>query len=249
MADRRVAIVTGASRGLGRALALALAGEGVHVALGARSEGDLMAVADEVRALGSEAIAVPTDVTVAEDVRNLVDQTVDQLGAVDILINNSGVYQEVSLLEMTVPEWDRIIDTDLKGTYLCTQAVARRMVERGVGGKVINVTSIFAHKGTARYSAYCAAKAAVVGFTKAVAVELARFNIQVNAMAPGYFETAMNEYLRDDPDLYERALRKIPLHRMGLPSELGPLALFLTSSGSDYITGQSFIIDGGYSVR
>lgn len=246
--EGKVAIVTGAGRGLGRAMAVALAHAGADVCLAARSEGQLEAVAAQVEQCGRRAIAVPTDVTDAGAVRQLVAATVARLGGLDILVNNSGVVDSTPLLEQEPEAWDRVIATNVRGTYLATRAAGARMVEQG-SGKVVNIASNFAFTGVAGHAAYCASKAAVVGFTRAMAVEWAPHGVQVNALAPGYFATDMNAALRADPDALTKVLRAVPARRMGQPEELSAWLVLLAGPASDFMTGETIVVDGGQTAR
>jgi NAD(P)-dependent dehydrogenase (short-subunit alcohol dehydrogenase family) len=244
----KTAIVTGAGRGIGRAMAVALAGAGADVALAARSKDQLDAVAAEITALGRRAIAVPTDVTDAAAVQALVDATVDQLGGLDVLVNNSGVIDSSPLLEQDHEVWDRVMDTNVRGTYLATRAVGAHMVAQG-SGKIVNIASNFAFKGVANHAAYCASKAAIVSFTRSMAVEWARHGVQVNALAPGYFATDLNAELRADPDGLAKVLRAVPARRMGEPAELSAWLLLLAGPASDFMTGETIVVDGGQTAR
>ncbi len=240
----RVAIVTGAGRGIGRAIALALAAAGADVSLAGRTERELALVADEVAALGREALAVPTDVTDADQVEALVERTGRDLGRLDILVNNAGVLLVRPLLETTDAEWDAVLDTNLRATFLCSRSAGRVLTEQG-SGKIIDVASHVGIVGMASVASYCASKGAVIQLTKALAVEWDPFGVQVNAIAPGYIETDMNAELRARPGELDRALRLIPARRMGRPEELGPLAVLLASPASDFMTGETIVIDGG----
>ncbi|SDY61563.1 2-deoxy-D-gluconate 3-dehydrogenase [Modestobacter sp. DSM 44400] len=246
--DGKTAIVTGAGRGLGRAMALALADAGASVALAARSKNQLEAVAVEVEHRGRRAIVVPTDVTDADAVQDLVDTTVAGLGGLDILVNNSGVIDSRSLLEQDPTEWDRVIATNVRGTYLATRAAGAHLVPQG-SGKIINIASNFAFQGVVNHAAYCASKAAIVAFTRSMAVEWARFGIQVNALAPGYFATDMNAELRADPEALAKVLRAVPARRMGKAEELSPWLVLLAGPASDFMTGQTIVVDGGQTAR
>lgn len=246
--EGKAAIITGAGRGLGRVMAVALAEAGADVALAARSKNQLEAGAAEVERRGRRAIAVPTDVTDGGAVQQLVDATLDRFGRLDILVNNSGVIDSVPLLEQEPEAWDRVLNTNLRGTYLATRAAGARMVEQG-SGKIVNIASNFAFTGVANHAAYCASKAAVVAFTRAMAVEWARHGVQVNALAPGYFATDMNADLRSDPDALAKVLRAVPARRMGRPDELSSWLVLLAGSASDFMTGETIVVDGGQTAR
>ena len=246
--EGKVAIVTGAGRGIGRALALALAEAGADVGLAARSAEEIEAVADEVEALGRRALAVPTDVTQEADVDRLVEGVVDRLGGLHVLVNNSGVIHSSPLVETDLEHWERVVATNLRGTFLCTRAAGRRFLEQGEG-KVVNVASNFAFVGVPRFASYCASKAAVLGLTRAVAIEWASRNVQVNAVAPGYVETDMNAAARSDEKMRDRISAQIPARRMAKAEELGPLVVYLASAASDFMTGETIVFDGGQTAK
>jgi 2-deoxy-D-gluconate 3-dehydrogenase len=242
--DGRTALVTGASRGLGRASALALADAGADVALLARSSLDLEATASGVRDLGRRALAVPADVGRAEAVEAAVGRVVDAFGAIDVLVNCSGVALVRPLMETTAEEWRVVLETNLTGVFNCCRAAGASMIARR-RGKVINVASVLGARGLPGYTAYSASKGGVVALTRTLAVEWARHNVQVNAIAPGWFVTAMNAQAFAEPRLRDRLLRDVPARRTGEPDELGPLVVYLASPASDYVTGQVLAIDGG----
>jgi 2-deoxy-D-gluconate 3-dehydrogenase len=244
----RVAVVTGAGRGIGRAVAIALAEAGADVALAGRTASDLDDTAAQVRKAGRRALVVPTDVALAADVARLMDAAVAELGAVDVLVNNAGIGEPCGALDTTTEIWERHLAVNATGTFLCCQAAARHMLARG-SGKIVNVTSVFALKGVPNYAAYSASKAAVVGLTKALAVEWAAGGVQVNAVAPGYFATEINAEARADPDRLARLVRAVPAGRIGEPEELGPLIVYLASPASDYMTGAVLSCDGGWHAR
>lgn len=246
--EGRAAIVTGGGRGLGRALALALAGAGADIALAGRNRARLESVAKEVADRGRQAHVVVTDVTDGAAVTRLADSAVQELGRLDILVSNAGTAHGSDLVSTTEEEWDTVIRTNLRGTFLTMRAAGRYMIEQG-SGKVINIASSFAFKGVPRFASYCASKAGIVALTKVAAVEWARHGIQVNALAPGYFATDMNEEARADAALRERILRQIPARRMGEADELGQWAVLLASPASDYVTGETIVIDGGQLAR
>jgi 2-deoxy-D-gluconate 3-dehydrogenase len=244
----RTALVTGGNRGLGRAIALALADAGADVAIAARDRETLDTVATEIGERGRRAAAIATDVTSSAAVDRLVEEITGRLGGLDVLVNNSGVLHAAPLLETSDEDWERVIATNLRGAFLCSRAAGRCFAEQGAG-KVINVASNFAYMGIANFVSYCSSKAAIVAFTRALAVEWAPLGIQVNAIAPGYFETDMNAELRSDSEQLARTVRQIPVRRMGQPAELGPLAVYLASAASDFMTGETIVLDGGQVAR
>lgn len=246
--DGRVAAVTGASRGLGRAIAVALAEAGADLVLGARSPAGLEETAADVERSGRRALVMPTDVTRWEDVDRLARAAEDTFGQVDVLVNNSGIVVEKPLLETDPADWRRVIDTNLHGVFYGCRAFGPLMVRQG-GGVVVNVASVFGAMGVPNVISYCASKAAVAHFTRCLAIEWARHKIRVNAVAPGYFETEMNVQLRSDAGALERTERQVPLHRFGRPEEIGPLAVYLASDASAYMTGEVIYLDGGLGAR
>jgi len=246
--DGKVAIVTGGGRGLGRAFAHALGAEGASVVVASRNSADLEKVVAEAAEAGYEAFARPTDVTSEESVNGLVGDAVERFGGVDVLVNNSGIVTTRPLVEMTVEEWDAIMDTNLRGIFLATRAVGRQLIAQGRGGKVVNVASNFGLKGIPNHVGYSASKAGVVGFTRSAAMEWARHGIQVNAIAPGYFVTDMNAEVREDEELERRILRTIPARRMGAASELSTWIVALAGPPSDFMTGEVIVVDGGQTV-
>ncbi len=245
--DGKVAIVTGASKGLGRAMALALAEAGASVALAARSKPDLEETARQVEALGRRALVVPTDVSLFSAVEALVAQTIATFGRLDIFVNNSGLAHVTPLAEMDPADWQRLIDTNLTGVFNGCRAAASHLIAQQ-SGKVINVASVLAQAGLPGYTAYAASKGGIISLTRALAVEWARYNIQVNSIAPGWFVTPMNEDAFADPKIRERLLRDVPMRRTGRLEEIGPLTVYLASSASDFMTGQTIFLDGGHSA-
>ena len=244
----KVAIVTGAGRGLGRRMAEALSGAGASVTVAARSAAELSDLASELEARNRSALACPTDITDEDAVEAMVAATVERFGRVDVLVNNGGIVATTPLVDQSVEEWDRVIATNLRGTFLATRAVGRHLLAQG-SGKVINIASNFALQGVPDHAAYSASKAAVIAFTRSMAVEWSRHGVQVNAIAPGYFATAMNAQVREDPEVLAKVVRAIPARRMGDPAELQPWLLLLAGPASDFMTGEVIVIDGGQSVR
>ncbi|MBW4474255.1 MAG: 3-oxoacyl-[acyl-carrier-protein] reductase [Stenomitos rutilans HA7619-LM2] len=237
----KVAIVTGASRGIGRATALALAAEGASVVVNyASSRESADQVVAEIEAMGSQAIALPADVSKAEQVDGLINAVMEKWGQVDILVNNAGITRDTLLLRMKPEDWQAVIDLNLTGVFLCTRAVSKIMLKQR-SGRIINITSVAGQMGNPGQANYSAAKAGVIGFTKTVAKELATRSITVNAVAPGFIETDMTVDLKA-----EGILQFIPLGRYGKPEEVAGLIRFLAADpAAAYITGQVMNVDGG----
>jgi NAD(P)-dependent dehydrogenase (short-subunit alcohol dehydrogenase family) len=242
-----VAIVTGASRGLGRAMAVAFAAAGAHVALAARSKPDLEETAQQVERHGVRALVVTTDVSRYGEVEALVARTVETLGRLDVLVNNSGIARTMPLAEATPDDWRAIVDVNLTGVFNGCRAAAPHLIARR-RGKVINLASVLGAVGLPGYALYAATKGGVIALTRTLGVEWARHNVQVNAIAPGWFVTDMNEAAFADPRINERLTRDIPMRRTGRLEEIGPLAVFLASAASDFMTGQTIFLDGGHSA-
>lgn len=240
--DGRVAIVTGASQGIGRECARALAMAGADVSLLARSREKLEAVADEIRQMGRQALVAPTDVTDAEQIRAAVSQTREAFGHIDILVNNAGITRDALVLRMKREEWDSVIATNLTSVLLCTQAVLPYML-RARYGRIINMTSVMGQMGGPGVANYAAAKAGIIGFTKSLAKEVASRNITVNAIAPGYIDTAMTQVL--DEKYRQQILEAIPMKRVGTARDVAAGVVFLASDEAGYITGHVLNINGG----
>ena len=243
----KAAIVTGASRGLGRAIALAFAEAGADVALAGRSKPDLEETARLAARHGRRAVVVPTDVTVYAEVESLVRRTLDELGRLDIVVNNAGVAKVAPLVEMSPEDWHRMVDANLSGVFYGCRAAAPRLIAQK-SGKVINVASVLGAVGLPGYTIYGATKGGVIALTRTLGVEWARHGIQVNALAPGWFATDMTDEAFADPTINERLTRDIPMRRIGRPEEVGPLAVYLASAASDFMTGQTIFLDGGHSA-
>lgn len=241
--DGRHALVTGASRGIGRAVALAFAAEGASVALNfAGNVAAAEAVRAEIESARGKAILVPADVSDENAVEDMVKAVTEAFGSIDILVNNAGITRDGLLLRMKEEDWDAVLNTNLKGVFLCTKAVSKFMMKKRYG-RIVNMASVVGVTGNASQANYAAAKAGVIGFTKAMAKELASRGITVNAIAPGFIRSDMTDVLPDK--VKEAMLADIPLGRAGEPADVAKAALFLASDQAAYITGQVLKVDGG----
>lgn len=242
----KVAIVTGAGQGIGRTIALSLAKEGAKVVVADLSD-KRFEVVGEIKALGSEGLAVRCDVSDKEEVKGVVRETLEKFGRVDILVNNAGIYPFKTFSEMTEQEWDKVLNINLKGTFYFIKAVLPKMIEQKKG-KIINISSIAgAVVGFSGLAHYSASKAAIAGLTKSLALEVAKHGININAIAPGPVETPGTEATGEE--LYEQTRKAIPIGRWGRPEDVADLVLFLAGDKSDFITGQCIITDGGYTLQ
>ena len=240
----KVALVTGAQQGIGKAIALAYGREGASVVINyLDNQAAAEDIATQIRALGQRAVSMAGDVAQAADVRRMVEAG-ESLGGIDILVNNAGIFPRVEFLDMTEAQWDEVLNVNLKGTFLCTQAVAQKLVERGRPGAVINLASSAAFRSSPRGVHYVASKAGIVGVTRATALELAPYGVRVNAIAPGTTDTAQPRYGMSEEEL-QAAGRQVPLGRMGTPEDVADLAVFLASEEARHITGQTLHVNGG----
>ena len=240
--DGRVAVVTGGAKGIGRAVTRVLAAGGAKVVLSGRDEAALEEACAEVKGHGGEAVAAKADVSLEADADALCEKTIAAFGKADILVNNAGVTKDGLLLRMSDADWNQVLDTNLKGAFHCIRAFARPMV-RQRWGRIVNVSSVIGLIGNAGQANYAASKAGLIGLTKAVAKELASRHITVNAVAPGFIETAMTEALTEK--VREGLLAQIPLGRLGSPEDVAHAVAFLCSEEAGYVTGQVVTIDGG----
>ena len=242
--EGQVAIVTGGGTGIGRSIALEFAKAGADVVVASRRLPVLEEVGREVTALGKRSLAIQTDISRKTDVDNLVQRVMDKFGVIDILVNNAAIFDTTPLLELSEDDWDKVIDIDLKGCYLCCQAVGKGMVEQKKGN-IINIASMCAMMGGCT-PVYSIAKAGVVNLTRGLALKLASYNIRVNAIAPGHVRVERWRSRWSDPERLKEVVARIPLGRIGEPSEIASVASFLASEASRYITGSTIVVDGGY---
>ncbi len=246
----KVALVTGASSGIGRASALALAHQGAKIALAARRVDKLETLVAEIQAAGGEALAIPTDVLKQEDVQNAVAKTVATFGRLDILLNNAGIGSIEQTLDMTSDGWDKVVNTNLKAYFFVAQTAAKEMLKNKFG-RIINIASILSGgvgSGMAGAINYCASKGGVVAMTEGLADEFATQGITVNAIGPGFIETEMTASVQQMPDLYKGLLARIPMKRFGKAEEIAATVVYLASDEASYTTGATFYIDGGWTA-
>lgn len=241
----KIAIVTGSRRGIGRSITLELAKEGAKVVVSDIDLKECQNVCDEIKKTGSDAIAVKCDVSKKRDVDAMVKKTIQKFKRIDILVNNAGVFLMKPFVQMTEKDWDFVLDINLKGVFLCANAVAKQMVKQK-GGKIISIASIAGEVGFMNSSAYCASKAGIINLTRELAMELSPHNINVNVVAPGVIATKMTEDMLKDKKAKEVLLANIPLGRMGNPEEIGKAVIFLASNDSNFITGHTLVVDGGW---
>jgi len=246
--DGRVALVTGGSKGIGRAVALALAEDGADVALAARGEDDLAAAAREIEALGRRALPVPTDVSDPEQVQALVDRTIGELGGLDVLVNNAGAAPFLSTVDSIRPEgFEKYFRINFHSAFYATHAASRHLLEKG-SGCVVNVASVAAFIASPGLTYYAGAKAALVAFTRTVAQEWAAAGVRVNAVAPGWIETDLNAQSRQDPSFVESIRSQIPMGRWGTAEEVAAVVRFLASDAASFMTGSVVVVDGGQTL-
>ncbi len=244
----KVAIVTGGARGIGQAIALLFAREGAEVAVVAAHQETAEKTANEIKSSGSKAIAIKANVSDSAQVNKMVELTLNTFGRIDILVNNAGIFSAGPSEHLTEEQWDRILDIDLKGVFLCAQAAARVMIKQRAG-KILNISSILGISGAPDRAAYSASKAGVIMLTKALAVDWAKHGIYVNCIAPGYVKTEqIAERIREGAYSEDAIANRTLLKRMADPSDIAKAALFLVSDDANYITGQTLVVDGGWTA-
>lgn len=242
----KVALITGGTRGIGRAIALKLSEKGYNIAISyINNNKKAQEVVDEIEKNNVKALAIKADVSKEEEVNNMMKVINKELGNIDVLVNNAGITRDNLLIRMKTEDWDQVIDTNLRGVFLCTKAVARGMMKKRYG-KIVNIASIVGISGNTGQGNYSASKAGVIGFTRSIAKELGSRGINVNAVAPGFIETDMTQVLEDN--IKDEMLKSIPLNRAGKPEDVANLVVFLCSEKADYITGQVIHVDGGMLI-
>ena len=246
--DGKIALVTGASSGLGQAIAIALAEAGADVICHCHSDGGADETCDRIKALGRETVAIAGDMADRDLPAALIEQAVSAFGRIDILINNAGTIRRAPAVDYTEKDWADVIETNLSSVFRLSQAAGRRMVEQG-SGKILNIASLLSFQGGITVPAYTASKSGVAGLTKAFANEWAKFNVNVNAIAPGYFATKNTAALRADETRNRQILERVPAGRWGDPRDICGAAVFLSSAASDYVHGHIMVVDGGWMGR
>jgi len=240
---KKVALVTGSSRGIGRAIAIELANEGINIVVNnSKNPQEGLEVVKEIKKMGQHAVYIQADVSDPKQVENMVKRIINEFGRIDILVNNAGIIMDKKLENMDIEQWNKVISVNLTGTFNCTKAVIKYMKKQG-GGKIVNISSIVGEIGNFGQSNYAASKGGVIAFTKTVAKEYAKYGITVNAVAPGFIKTKMLEGIPEE--IMRKILEQIPLRRLGEPEEVAKLVRFLVSDDANYITGQVININGG----
>jgi glucose 1-dehydrogenase len=244
--ENKVAVITGSSLGIGSAIALAFAKEGAAVAVDYRSHPDeAKEIVEQIESFGSKAISVHADVSSPEDVKNLIQKAVEEFGRLDVMINNAGMEVKMPFLETPLDVWNKTIAVNLTGAWLGCQEAAKQMVSQGGSGRILNISSVHEDLPMPTNSPYCATKGGLRMLMRTIAVELAPHNITVNNIAPGAVDTPMDAPLEEDANKMQQLLSEIPLRRMGKPEEVAALAVYLASDDAAYVTGSTYVIDGG----
>jgi len=243
--DGKVGIVTGASKGLGKAMTLGLAEAGADLAIVSRGMPELLEVASEVEKLGRKVLPISADISNLKQANEMVEKVMNEFGRIDILVNNAGTTIRMNVEDFTEDAWDQVLALNLKGAFFCAQAVGKVMIKQE-HGKIINTASLLSAIGGPKAVAYAAAKGGISQITKCMAIEWAKYNINVNAIAPGYFRTPLTQPLQDDPVRSSQIVSRIPMQRWGEPDDLKGIVVFLASEASDYVTGQVMFVDGGW---
>ena len=248
----KIAIVTGSSEGIGKAIAVAFARSGEYsgIVVNSRKISDSQRVADEIKALGCDSIAIQADVSKESDCIRLIEETIRQYGRIDVLVNNAGIQKDVPFEQTTIEEWYKIISVDLSGPFVCSREAIKHMEKQNDpnGGCIINISSVHQTIPKPHYVPYATSKAGIEMMTKTMALELAKDNIRANLVAPGAIETNMNSELKENKDMLDKVLNQIPIKRIGNPEEVANVVEFLASDKASYVTGTTFYVDGGMTL-
>jgi len=248
--EGKVAIVTGSDRGIGKGIAVAFAKEGCKVVVNSHKDSrDAYDTVNEIKNLGSDAVFIVADVSKEKDAKNLVEKAANKFGNLDILVNNAGILVSGTVTDLAEKDWDRQMDVNLKGVFLCTKYAVQQMTKQGKGGRIINISSIAGLVGFPGISAYCASKGGVTELTREVALDCARYGITVNAINPGVIATDMTKGMLDDPATKKMFMENTPIGRVGQPEDIGNAAVFLALDESSFITGHNLVVDGGWTAR
>lgn len=240
-------LVTGGSKGIGKEIALAFARLGADVMIAGRNPADLERAVAELRGIHPESYGLQADVQDVQSIYSMVDEAIATMGGIDILVNNAGINIAKPALEVTEEDWDRVLDTNLKGTFFCSQRAGKYMVENG-GGRIINIVSQMAFVGYIKRSAYCSSKGGAVQLTKALAVEWAKYGVRVNAVAPTFVQTDLTQGMLEDQAFYQDVLSRIPLGELAKVSDITGAVLFLASEMANFVTGETIKVDGGWTA-
>ena len=247
--DQKVALITGSDSGIGRAIAILFALEGATVVVNyAHNQQKAEEVQQTIEKTGGKVLVLQADVSQYQQAMGLIQQTVEHFNRLDIMVNNAGMEIHSPFLDVSEDQWDRVLNVDLKGPFFCAQAAAREMVKRKMAGRIINISSIHEDIAMPKNAPYCCAKGGLRMMTRTISQELAPYNITVNNIAPGAIHTPIDADVEADPEKMNALLAEIPLHRMGQPDEVAKLALYLASDAAAYVTGSTYIIDGGLAV-
>ncbi|WP_462410614.1 SDR family NAD(P)-dependent oxidoreductase [Neobacillus sp. Marseille-QA0830] len=244
----KVVLITGGSRGIGKDIAIQFASLGSEVVITGRDEQLLRTVTEELNQIQPNCLYVAADMTKVEEIYTMVSQVISQKGRIDVLVNNAGVNRIKPVLEVTEDDWDTILDTNLKGTFFCSQKAGEYMILNGTPGKIINIVSQMAFVGYSNRAAYCSSKGGAVQLTKALAIEWSKYNIKVNAVAPTFIETDFTRKMLEDGDFYQEVLSRIPLGKLAEPNDVSSAVLFLASDMANFITGETIRVDGGWTA-
>jgi NAD(P)-dependent dehydrogenase (short-subunit alcohol dehydrogenase family) len=241
-------IITGGSKGIGREMALQFALYGADVIITGRNEEDLRRTTAELTTINPNCFHIRADVTNVDEIGSMVSHALQRFGKIDIHVNNAGINIPKPALEVTEEDWDRVLDTNLKGTFFCSQAVGKSMIEREIPGKIITIVSQMAFVGYVKRAAYCSSKGGAVQLTKALAIEWAKYNIKVNAVAPTFIETELTKKMFEDKQFFEDVLSRIPIGSLAKPEDVSNAVLFLASERANFITGETIRVDGGWTA-